>query len=436
MRRPWLNVDAGELPDEAPELYALAHGVSIACGGHAGDTVSMSHALDMCKLHRCRAGAHPSTWDREGFGRRDVDMPVPILATAVFGQCASLRQLADHRGMRLSHMKPHGALYHAANRDLELARAIVEAAKNALDAQIVIVGPADGALSVAAREAGLGYAREGFADRGTRAEGSLIPRGEPGALITDPVAAARTARTLALGGAVDTLCVHGDSPGALEIARAVRAELDMLACFARLGDRAWVAELPAGGDARALFSRLRALPHARDVVITDARVAIYGDVELAAVHAALVAGTDAAQKEGADNAGTPATHVVRVRYDGEDLVAVARACGFTEAELVARHTQATYDVKMIGFMPGFAYLGSLSEELRVPRRAVPRVRVPAGAVGIAAHYTGIYPFASPGGWNLLGRVVDFVAWDPSRGATLALGDRVRFEAAPPQEGKS
>ena len=233
MTVPWLNVDAGELPDEAPELYTLADGVSIACGGHAGDLVSMGHALDMCKLHECRAGAHPSTWDREGFGRREVDMASKDLATAVFGQCAALRQLADHRGMRLSHMKPHGALYHAANRDLELARAIVLAAKNALDPRIVIVGPADGALSVAAREAALGYAREGFADRGTRADGSLIPRGDPGALITAPDAAARTAKRLALGGKVDTLCVHGDSPGALDIARAVRAELDVLAAGRR-----------------------------------------------------------------------------------------------------------------------------------------------------------------------------------------------------------
>ncbi len=430
MRGPWLNVDAGELPDEAPELYALAHGVSIACGGHAGDLVSMGHALDMCKLHGCRAGAHPSTWDREGFGRREVDMPVPILATAVFGQCAALRKLADQRGMRLFHMKPHGALYHAANRDLELARAIVEAAKNALDPQIVIVGPAEGALSVAAREAGLGYAREGFADRGTRADGSLVPRGEPGALIAEPGAAAQKARALALGGAMDTLCVHGDSPGALAIARAVRAELDMLACFSQLGDRAWVAALPEGADVRALFSRLRALPHAEDVVITDAGVAIYGDVDLGAVHAALGAATDGPGKGGVDNAATPETHVVRVRYDGEDLAEVARACGLTQAELIARHTLATYDVQMVGFLPGFAYLGSLAEELRVPRREVPRVRVPAGAVGIAAHYTGIYPFASSGGWNLLGRVVDFVAWDPCRGATLALGDRVRFEVAP------
>jgi UPF0271 protein len=225
---PWLNIDAGELPDEEPELYRLAHGVSIACGLHAGDLTTMGRALDLCKLHGCRAGAHPSYPDREGFGRREMQMPVQELGRAVFAQCASLRQLADARGIRLSHMKPHGALYHAANREPQLARAIVEAAKNALDAQIIIVGPGTGALSQAARAADLGYAREGFADRGTLADGTLIPRGQPGAMITEPALAAATAVALARGGVVDTLCVHGDSKGASAIVRAVRAELDRL----------------------------------------------------------------------------------------------------------------------------------------------------------------------------------------------------------------
>lgn len=195
--------------------------------------------------------------------------------------------------------------------------------------------------------------------------------------------------------------------------------------FSALGDRAWVGRLPCGVDVRALFARLRALPRVEDVVITEDRVAIYGVVDLAAVEAALIAANSAEHEPSA-----PTTHVVRVCYDGEDLAEVARACTMPAEEVIARHTRSTYEVRMIGFLPGFAYLGSLEEALRVPRRSAPRVRVPAGAVGIAAHYTGIYPFASSGGWNLLGRTVDFAAWEPQKGATLALGDRVRFEAAP------
>jgi UPF0271 protein len=225
---PWLNVDAGELPDEAEELYQLAHGVSIACGGHAGNEVTMGYALDMCKLHACRAGAHPSYPDREGFGRRSMSLPPSKVGQTVFEQCAALRLLAEARGIRLLHMKPHGALYHAANADPELAKAVVDAAQAALDDAIVIVSPASGELRRAALAASLGHAREAFADRGARADGSLIPRGEPGALLADPGACASTAQRLLQSGQVDTLCVHGDSPGALQIARAVRKVLNAL----------------------------------------------------------------------------------------------------------------------------------------------------------------------------------------------------------------
>jgi KipI family sensor histidine kinase inhibitor len=193
-----------------------------------------------------------------------------------------------------------------------------------------------------------------------------------------------------------------------------------------LGDRAWVAALPEGADLRELFARLRALPHVEDVVITEERVAVYGAIpksSLADVEAALRA------PPGAAGATEPVTHTIRVRYDGEDLAEVARATSRSEASIIELHTSTTFDVAMMGFSPGFAYLRSLPQELRLPRRAVPRVRVPAGAVAIAAHYTGIYPFAASGGWNIIGRVVEFVPWDPVCGAALAIGDRVRFERA-------
>ena len=191
-----------------------------------------------------------------------------------------------------------------------------------------------------------------------------------------------------------------------------------------LGDRAWVAPRPAATDTRALFDRLRALPGAEDVVITEGRVAIYGAVERVAFEAALFDAPGSV-----DAASEPRLHVIRVRYDGEDLPEVARACGLSAAEVVACHALRTYDARMIGFLPGFAYLGPLDPRISVPRRAVPRVRITPLAVGIAAHYTGVYPFASSGGWNLIGHAVGFSAFDPARGATLALGDRVRFEVA-------
>jgi UPF0271 protein len=117
---------------------------------------------------------------------------------------------------------------------------------------------------------------------------------------------------------------------------------------------------------------------------------------------------------------------VKVRYDGPDLGDVARATGLSAAEVARLHWARDYVVAQVGFLPGFAYLRGLDGRLVVPRRGAPRTRVPARAVGIAGPYTGVYPFESPGGWNLLGTAVDFTPFVPERGATLELDDRVRF----------
>jgi len=121
---------------------------------------------------------------------------------------------------------------------------------------------------------------------------------------------------------------------------------------------------------------------------------------------------------------------ILVHYDGADLEAVARLSGLSAAEVVARHCAPVYTVAFCGFAPGFAYLAGLDDALRLPRRAVPRTRVPAGSVAIADRYTAVYPHSSPGGWNLLGRT-DAVVWDAEREppAMLAPGGRVRFVPA-------
>lgn len=223
-----LNIDLGELPDEDEQLYALAHVANIACGGHAGDDASMRQALERCARHGTRAGAHPSYVDREGFGRRGLEVTPEVLRGQITEQCARLAEQAQALGVPLEFAKPHGALYHAANRAPALARAVVAAVNEVLGPRVIIIGPATGALSDAAREAGLSYAREGFADRGTLPDGSLIPRGQPGAVITDPQVARENTVRLARGRTIDTLCVHGDTPGAVAVARQVRAALDAL----------------------------------------------------------------------------------------------------------------------------------------------------------------------------------------------------------------
>jgi UPF0271 protein len=221
-----LNVDLGELPDEPEELYALAHVANVACGGHAGDGASIATALARCKAHGTRVAAHPSYPDREGFGRRAMKIAPSELRDSVREQCARLASEARAAFVAVSAMKPHGALYHQAGADRSVAEAVIDGALEALGDKVTIVGPGGSALAAVALERGLPFAREGFADRGLRADGSLVPRGEPGALVTDPALAAAQALRLAASGSFDTVCVHGDTPGAVAIARAVREALD------------------------------------------------------------------------------------------------------------------------------------------------------------------------------------------------------------------
>lgn len=222
--QPLLNVDGGELDDEPAELYALADVVHVACGGHAGDDASMDRVARACARAATRVGAHPSYADREGFGRRAREVAPAELTAQVAEQCARLQAVASRAGVAVVSAKPHGALYHAAHADEATARACVAGIVQALG-PVPVVGPAGGALERAAHAAGAPFQREAFADRGVRPDGSLVPRGEPGALVEDPALAAARARELASRGGVDTLCIHGDTPGAVTIARAVRDAL-------------------------------------------------------------------------------------------------------------------------------------------------------------------------------------------------------------------
>jgi UPF0271 protein len=221
-----LNVDLGELPDEPEALYACAHLANVACGGHAGDEATMRRAVDLCRRYGTALGAHPSYPDRAGFGRRRLDIPPSDVHAAVASQCAALARVARALGSPVAFVKAHGALYHAAREDGGVAAALVAGAREALGDGATFVGPGAGELAALVGSSSLAYAREGFADRATRPDGTLVPRTEPGALITEPQQAAQRARTLAARGDVDTICVHGDTPGAVAIARAVRAALD------------------------------------------------------------------------------------------------------------------------------------------------------------------------------------------------------------------
>lgn len=219
-----LNLDAGELDDEPDALTALAHMVNVACGAHAGDEALARRALRRAKAVGAAVGAHPGYPDRAGFGRRPVALSLDGLRASLTAQLAWLAAIARDEGLALTHVKPHGALYHAATESHAVADCVLEATRAVLGT-VELVGAPSGALAVTAALARWPFAPEGFADRGYRDDGTLIPRGEPGDLIESLDAVVAQVRRLARAGVVATVCVHGDGPDALRVAQAVRGAL-------------------------------------------------------------------------------------------------------------------------------------------------------------------------------------------------------------------
>jgi UPF0271 protein len=220
--------------DEA--MIALVSSATIACGSHAGDPSAMRRTVDICAERGVAVGAHVSYPDLLGFGRRNMACSPREVYDYCLYQIGALSAFCRARGVALRHVKPHGALYNQAARDAKLAGAVARAARDSGDG-IILMGLARSEFEPAARSAGVRFASEVFADRAYMKDGSLMPRSMDGAVIHDAESAARRAALMATRGTVtaadgteidlkpDTICLHGDSKGAVGMARAVREAL-------------------------------------------------------------------------------------------------------------------------------------------------------------------------------------------------------------------
>jgi UPF0271 protein len=223
-----LNADLGESwprwrSGKDVRLLDVVTSANVCCGAYAGDAELMRVTCEAAVARGVAIGAQVGYPDRAGFGRVLVNLPVAELTRTVVEQVRLLDRIARAAGGTVAYVKPHGALYTTIVDHEPQARAVV-AAMTSLDAPLPLLGlPGSLALDLAAR-AGLPVVHEGFADRAYTAEGRLVPRSEPGAVLGDPAAVAAQARRLL--GEVASICVHSDSPGALDLARAVRAALE------------------------------------------------------------------------------------------------------------------------------------------------------------------------------------------------------------------
>ncbi|HEY8962635.1 MAG TPA: 5-oxoprolinase subunit PxpA [Luteolibacter sp.] len=231
-----LNCDLGEGSPHDAELMPLITSANIACGAHAGDEATMRRCISLAIRHGVAIGAHPGYADPDYFGRRELELSLPEVFQLVQDQVRLLQALATAQGASLSHVKPHGALYNQAARDPLLATAIAEAVRQ-LDPSLVVFGLAGSELPRAARAIGLQAAEEVFADRTYRADGTLTERNRPDALIEDPDIACGQVLRMIHDGLVrtvdgidfpvhaNTVCLHGESPGAVAFARRLHEAL-------------------------------------------------------------------------------------------------------------------------------------------------------------------------------------------------------------------
>jgi 5-oxoprolinase (ATP-hydrolysing) subunit A len=232
-----LNADLAEDMGDDVAMLAVVTSANLCCGYHAGGRDTLKAALLAAQARAVVAGAHPGYADRANFGRLVVPMTMAEVTRMVAAQVGETCELASALGVQVAYVKPHGALYNLAAEEAEVAAAIA-AGVAAVDRGLVLLGLAGSVMLTAGRKEGLQVAAEAFADRAYRPDGRLVARGQPGAVLHDAGAVARRAVRMVLDGAVtaedgsrvslafDSLCLHGDTPGAVALARAVREGLE------------------------------------------------------------------------------------------------------------------------------------------------------------------------------------------------------------------
>ena len=433
-----LNADLGEGVTDDEGLLAVVTSANLACGFHAGDEVTMRAVCRSAARRGVVVGAQVSYRDREGFGRRPIEVDPDVLTAWVAEQVALLEGIARESGLEVAYVKPHGALYNRVVEDEEQAAAVL-----AGSGSLPVLGlPASAILRLAER-AGRVAVPEGFPDRGYTDDGRLVPRDQPGALVAgaEEIAAnavgmaragrcgrcastaTRRARSRPRPGSARTCGARGSrsAPGSRGVwqdqpmqARLLGEDALLLECGSQAAVQAAYAE--------ALRRRDEGDLACRDIVPAATTVLLDGLPDRDDVRDGLGSWPD-----DPPGAGTGRLVELPVTYDGPDLATVASHWGIDPDQVAERHRALEFTVAFCGFAPGFAYLTGLPEELHVPRLEEPRAKVPAGSVGLAGEYTGIYPRPSPGGWLLVARTSTRL-WDLDRDppALLTPGTRVRF----------
>lgn len=455
-----INCDVGEGVDNEALLMPYLNACNIACGGHAGDVKTMEEVVVLAKKYQVAIGAHPSYPDRENFGRVSMNMLEVEFIQSIQTQIEKLEKIVALQGVKITHIKPHGALYNDVAKSEKKAQLFLKAMSRYKEKYKLYV-PYNSVIERVALQQGFQIIYEAFADRNYNDDLTLVSRQKSNAVFTEIGEIIQHVSTLKNEQKVHTIsgkkitlkattfCVHSDTKNAIHIIQELHTYFNVkndrlkrsFPSFKPYGNNGILVTWEAKMTQKVLQE---VLDYKESIISFDIKVilnviqsnnsllVIYdsGKIKLKTLQHLLekLFSIRSAKKL----LRKSVCWEIPVCYDskfGIDLEEIAQKKALTINEIITIHTTPRYQVFSIGFLPGFLYLGGLDERLHMDRRSSPRLEVLKGAVGIGGMQTGIYPKSSPGGWQILGNSpLNFFDVSKDEPCFAVAGDFIKFVA--------
>lgn len=453
-----INCDVGEGVDNEEILMPYINACNIACGGHAGDVETMHEVVALAKKYQVEIGVHPSYPDRENFGRISLDMASAEFIKTIQQQIKNLEEIVALHAVKITHIKPHGALYNDIAKSEEKAQLFLKAISKYKDKYKLYV-PCNSVIETFALQQNFEIIYEAFSDRNYNDDLTLVSRKNSNAVLTEIGEIIPHVSTLKNEQKVltisnkkislksDTFCVHSDTVSAIEIVQQLYSHFNTgnqlskptFPTYTMYGDSGllltWEAEMTSEVLTNVLEYKEKVLNFNIKLILdviqsNNSLLIIYDNLKVSfktlqhlLEHLFLLKSDDI-------QVSTRFCWEVPVCYNasfGIDLEEISQKNKLSIAEIIKLHTTTKYQVFSIGFLPGFLYLGGLDKRLHIDRKSTPRLEVKKGAVGIGGMQTGIYPKSSPGGWQILGNSpINFFDVSSEKPCFAKAGDFIKF----------
>ncbi|MEM6685267.1 MAG: 5-oxoprolinase subunit PxpB [Bacteroidota bacterium] len=453
-----INCDVGEGVDNEEILMPYISACNIACGGHAGDLETMQKVVALAKKYQVAIGAHPSYPDWENFGRVSMNMEETAFIKTIQKQITNLEEIAASQEAKITHIKSHGALYNDVAKSAQKAQLFLKSIEK-YNHKYALYIPYNSVIENLALEQNFMVKYEAFADRNYNDDLTLVSRQKSNAVLTQigeilphvsRLQNEQKVRTISgkeIALKADTFCVHSDTLHAVEIVQQLHTHFNVksqaskpaLSTYKMYGNTGLLMTWEAKMTAEVLQSVLEykekiinfSIKSILDVIQSNNSLLIIYDSEKVNFktlqhlleHLFLTTTDELPQKKSY-------CWEIPVCYDksfGIDLDEIAQKNRLSVDEIIKLHTATIYQIFSIGFLPGFLYLGGLDKRLHIDRKATPRLEVKKGAVGIGGMQTGIYPKASPGGWQILGNSpLNFFDVSNEKPCFASAGDCIKF----------